>query len=120
MDKARREAQYMNTVVAALQELGGSATLDALVPLIDIPPSAAEVYRTLPTHYADGRDRLREDLRHVADYLSQEGCLTRDAGQWSLTEEGRKLRPPFSDRDVQRIMAPGDEHWDPNRRPTSR
>ena len=113
MNEERREAKLMNPVLDALVRLGGSTTVDEIIPWVEVPKDLRQTYADLPDKYVDGRNRLREDIKHVADYLKVGGYLKRDRGKWSLTAVGQqlRLRLPLSKSDIETVMRPGNSHW---------
>jgi restriction system protein len=80
--------ELMNPTLQALKRLGGSASIDELVPeivrFLSLPPQVAEV-----PHGATGRTELEYRAAWARTYLRNAGFLENsERGVWSLTPKG--------------------------------
>ena len=82
--------ELMNPTLQALKQLGGSASIDELVPeivhLLDLPQEITEI-----PHGSSGRTELEYRSAWARTYLRKAGLLENsERGVWALTPEGFK------------------------------
>ncbi len=94
MNKLPHRQQLMRPVLDALNDLGGSGSVEEIrekiIASLGIPDDLANSPHTTKRRAAESRTELEYNLAWVRTYLKQLGFLQNSVrGIWSLTERGR-------------------------------
>jgi restriction system protein len=97
-----RFARYINPVILALKELGGSARPREVVDWVAEHLRVSDEERQIETR--SGANRFENDIHWARFYLVRSGYLESSRhGVWSLTEDGRGT-PALTDEQINKII----------------
>ncbi len=101
---AQRAAKYVNAVLHAIKQRGGSA-IPAEVYVAVAKEMRLEGSPVLQERTKRGDSKFENEIQWVREYLCRAGILDRSKrGVWTFTQKGMELALPFSDQQIKELL----------------
>jgi hypothetical protein len=104
----RIEERYLNPILQALSEHGGSASAEQVIKRVSeicqIPRPA------LLQKYKDGRNRFEAHVRNSQQYLRVSGYVNAHGGIWTMSQEAKSIIP-LSRNEIVNVIKRGNKYW---------